>query len=71
MTKRRILLEVDVDDGEPGAMLAVINRLAEFLEKLREDNRIIKYGLDLVAPAYKVNKNYLTSIETMEVPEEG
>lgn len=66
--KRRLLLEVDVDDNEPGAMLAILNAICSLMEKKRDEGFLIKYGLDLVY-SQRVNLEHaLIPIETLEAP---
>ena len=68
--KRRILLEVDVDDRTPGSMLEILNRIVSLLKELQESDYLIKYGLDLLPRHLLLARGHVVSIETMEVPEE-
>ena len=68
--KRRILLEVDVDDGHPGAMLKVLQTLQNALNTERSRNTLIRWGMALMAPKHPEEKIYLVPIETLDVPEE-
>ena len=68
--KRRILLEVDVDDSERGAMLKVLNRIMSLLEELQQGPNLVKFGLDLLTKDRLGAAWYKVPIETMEAPEE-
>ena len=67
--KRRILLEVDVDDNRHGAMLEVLNSVCGLMKDLQGSEMIRKYGLALLAPGAPESPTYEIPIETMEAPE--
>lgn len=68
--KRRILIEVDVNDDTKGCMLDVLNKIDEALSNLQSLERLYKYGIDLISPAVSVDPIHVIPIETMEIPEE-
>lgn len=68
--KRRILVEVDVDDSEKGAMLKVLLTLQGALNMEQSRNTLRKWGMALLAPGAPESPTYEIPIETMDVPEE-
>ena len=69
--KRRILIEVDVDDKTPGAMLKILLTLQNALNTEQSRDTLVKWGLDLLTNECFCGTWYQVPIETMDVPEEG
>lgn len=46
--RRRILVDVELVNGESGAMLLVVDELCDCLEKLAENHAVSDYGLALL-----------------------
>ena len=67
--KRRILIEVDVNDDINGAMLNILLSIQGTLNGQQTTENLIKWGLDLISPAAILPLPDLVPIEVMDVPE--
>ena len=56
MTKRRIILEVDIPEDHPERLLMVCTDLCDFMEKYKDADLIPDYGLGLEVPQYAIKK---------------
>ena len=68
--KRRILLEVDVDDSVHGAMMLILEDLSDLMKKRQNQGTIREYGLHLAPLDLHLETGSMVPIETMDVPEE-